>query len=151
MSAGRICSRVVATATPAETIRVVARRMADNDVGALVVVSGNGALRATGIITDRDITTRCVAAGLDLDRTPVSQVMSTPVQSVNEATPIEQALARMASTAMRRLVVTGEHDRPVGILSLDDVLDLLAVEAGAIGRLLSKQQPHVEAERPARA
>jgi CBS domain-containing protein len=124
--------------------------MADNDVGALVVVSGNGALRATGIITDRDITTRGVAAGLDLDRTPVSQVMSTPVQSINEATPIEQALARMASTAMRRLVVTGEHDRPVGILSLDDVLDLLAVEAGAIGRLLSKQQPHVEAERPAR-
>ena len=144
MSAGRICSRVVATAAPAETIRAVARRMADHDVGTLVIVGGD-AMRAMGIVTDRDIAIRGVAVGLDPDRTPVSEVMTTPVHGIDESTPIEQALSRMASVATRRLVVTGEHGRPVGILSLDDVLDLLTSEVGSIGRLLEKQQTHVGA------
>jgi CBS domain-containing protein len=136
---------VVATAVPTETIRTAARRMAENEVGTLVVVSGDAESRALGVITDRDITIRGVAEGRDLDRTPVSALMSTPVQSVNQATPIEQALARMGTSATRRLVVTGDRDRPIGILSLDDVLELLALEAEAIGRLLGKQKPEITA------
>jgi signal-transduction protein with cAMP-binding, CBS, and nucleotidyltransferase domain len=120
--------------------------MADNEVGTLVVVEANGPHPPIGIITDRDIAIRGVASGLDLDRTPVSQIMTTPVQSVNEATPIEQALARMASAGTRRLLVTGDRDRAVGILSLDDVLHLLSAEAGSIGRLLGAQLPHVVGE-----
>lgn len=118
MSVGRICSRVVATATPTETVRTAARRMADNDVGTLVIIDPEGARPAMGIVTDRDVAIRGVASGLDLDRTPVSQIMTTPVHSVNESTPIEQALARMANSATRRLLVTGDRDRPIGILSL---------------------------------
>jgi CBS domain-containing protein len=49
----------------------------------------------------------------------------------------------MAIVGGRRLVVTGEADRVVGILSLDDVLELLVQEAGTIGRLLEKQQPRI--------
>jgi len=146
MSVGSICSRVVATATPGETVRTAARRMADNDVGTLVILDADGTRPAIGIITDRDVAIRGVASGLDLDRTPVSQIMTTPVHSVNESTPIEQALARMANSATRRLLVTGDLDRPVGILSLDDVLHLLSAEAGSIGRLLGTQQAHVRGE-----
>lgn len=146
MSVGRICSRVVATATPTETVRTAARRMADNDVGTLVIIDPEGARPAMGIVTDRDVAIRGVASGLDLDRTPVSQIMTTPVHSVNESTPIEQALARMANSATRRLLVTGDRDRPIGILSLDDVLHLLSAEAGSIGRLLGAQQAHVLGE-----
>ena len=145
MSVGRICSRVVATAVPTETVRAAARRMAEHEVGTLVVISADAEARALGVITDRDITIRGVAEGIDVDKTPVSALMSTPVQSINQATPIEQALARMSTTATRRLVVTGDHDRPIGIISLDDVLELLAVEAGAIGRLLGRQKPEIAA------
>ena len=143
MSAGRICSRVIATASPHESIRAVARRMAEYDVGTLVVLEGDGASRAIGVLTDRDIAVRCVARNLEPDQTLVSDIMTTPVQSVSEHTPIEDAISRMASAATRRLVVTGDGDRVVGILSLDDVLDLLIEETGAIGRLLEKQKPRI--------
>jgi CBS domain-containing protein len=143
MSAGRICSRVIVTAAPGETVVAAARRMADYDVGTVVVVEGDGPRPPLGILTDRDIAIRGVAAGLDLTRTPVSQLRTTPVHTVDEATPIEQAVGRMASSATRRLVVTGPASQPVGMLSLDDVLDLLSAEAGAIGRLLGKQHSQV--------
>jgi CBS domain-containing protein len=151
MSAGRICQRVVVTATPGESVRTAASRMAENDVGTLVVVEPAFPNEAIGIVTDRDITIRGVATGLNLDITPVSQIMTTPVHSVPEHTPIEQAVARMASKAARRLVVTGEDNRPVGMLSLDDVLYLLSAETASVGRLLKQQQAHVRAEHPATA
>ena len=142
MSAGRICSRVVATASPDETVETAAHRMAEYDVGTIVVVEGSP-VQAVGIVTDRDIVTRCVATGREVTKTPLSEVMSKPVQAVEEHTPIEQAVSRMASAGTRRLVVTGETDRVVGILGLDDVLDLLTQEHAAIGRLLEKQQPRI--------
>ncbi len=145
MSVGRICSRVVATATPEESVRVAARRMVRNDVGTLVVVEGGGVTRPVGLVTDRDIAIRCVAADLDPDQTPIATIMSAPVQSVGEHTPIEEAIQRMANRAIRRLVVTGDQGFLVGLLSLDDVVRLLTEEAGSIGRLLDAQQPRIPA------
>jgi CBS domain-containing protein len=119
--------------------------MAEYDVGTVVIVEGGRANRAVGILTDRDIAIRCISEQRDPESTPVSEIMTRPVQSVGEHTPIEQAVARMASAGTRRLVVTGEADRVVGILGLDDILDLLTQEATAVGRLLEKQQPRIPA------
>ena len=143
MSAGRICSRIMATAAPTETVRAAARRMADHEVGTLVVVVEEPEPHAVGVITDRDITIRGVAEELDLDRTPVSHLMSTPVRIVHESTPLEQALAIMGTGGTRRLVVTGHNERPVGVLSLDDVLELIGMQAEAIGRLIGRQKPEI--------
>ena len=145
MSAGTMCSRVVVTATPAETVRVAARRMAEHEVGTVVVVEADGAPEPIGMVTDRDIAVRCVAGGLDPAKTPVSKIMSKPVYSVDEDTPVEEAIAMMARAATRRLVVTGAARGLAGILSLDDIVDLLATEARSIGRLLEKQEPRVSA------
>ncbi len=71
--------------------------------------------------------------------------MTAPVQSVDEETPIEEALSRMAGAATRRLVVTGKGRSLIGILSLDDVPELLVEEAVSIGRLLEKQRPSIRA------
>lgn len=76
--------------------------MAQNDVGTLVVMRPDGRMEPTGILTDRDITVRCVAMDLDPDETAVSRVMSHPVQSVDESTPIEEVMAKMARAATRR-------------------------------------------------
>jgi CBS domain-containing protein len=145
MSVGQICSRVVATASPTETIRVAARRMAESEVGTLVVVDAETASQPLGIVTDRDIAIRCVAARLDPDRMPVSAVMTTPVQSINVDASMDDAISKMAIAATRRLVVTGEGHGVVGILSLDDVLGLFIDEASSIGHLLERQAPRIPA------
>ena len=145
MNAGRICSRVVATATPSEKVRVAARRMAVNDVGTLVVLDALNQNQAIGIVTDRDIAIRCVAGDLDPDSAHVSEVMTQPIATVDEFTSVDVALTRMAANATRRLVVTGEGRRLVGIMSLDDVLEMLARELGPIGALLEQQQPRIPA------
>ncbi len=145
MTVGRICTRVVASASAQETVRAAAKRMAANDVGTLVVLEAADGAKPVGILTDRDVAVRCVAAERDPDETRIAEVMTRPVQYVDESLPVEDAITRMASVGTRRLVVVGEAGRLVGVLSLDDILDLLAEEAGAIGRLLAKQQTHVPA------
>jgi CBS domain-containing protein len=118
-----------------------ARRMEEHDVGTLPVLSP--AKEVVGIVTDRDITTRCVARALDPATTPVSVVMTRGVRSVNEAVPIEQALRSMAGAKTRRLVVTGDEGKLVGLIAVDDILELLAEEMDSIGRLLRKERPQI--------
>jgi CBS domain-containing protein len=119
--------------------------MAEYDVGALVVLKENRGTRAVGVITDRDIAMRCVAEKIDPDTTLVSEIMTTPVFTVRDETPIEEAVSKMAAAGTRRLVVTAEGDRVAGLLCLDDILGDIVRETSAIGKLLQKQQPHVPA------
>jgi len=116
-----LCSRVVATAAPNESVLAIARRMAHHEVGTLVVLEGGEFGKPLGVVTDRDITVRCTAEELDPAETPVAEVMT------------------------RRLVVTGEQGHLVGIFSLDDALELLARQASAVGQLLARQQPQIPA------
>ena len=145
MSVGRICSRVVATATGNETIKKAAQRMADHDVGTLVVVDASHPQRPVGIITDRDLTVRCIAAGLDPDETAISAIMTRPVHSVDEQMPMEDAVAIMGRSGTRRLVVVGQDTGLAGLLSMDDILGVAVEEAGAIGNLLDQQKPRIPA------
>jgi CBS domain-containing protein len=141
MSAGRLCTRVVVTAVPGETVRTAAIRMAGHDVGSLVVVAETEPHQVVGVLTDRDIVVRALAEELDIDRLHIGQIMSSPAQTIDESTPIEQALNRMAEASIRRVVVTGAEGRMVGLLALDDVLGLITSEAWSVGRLLTHQQP----------
>jgi CBS domain-containing protein len=111
--------------------------MAKEGVGTVVVLGPES--RPVGILTDRDVALRCVAEGRDPDATSVGAVMTAPPTCVHESTAIETALARMAGAHVRRLVVVDEERRLVGILALDDVLELIAEEAAAIGRLLARR------------
>lgn len=137
MSAGAICVRTVQVAFAEETVRAVTRRMAKAGVGTVVVV-GDGK-RPVGVLTDRDVTLRCVAEERDPDTTSVGAVMSAPLVCIDESMSIEASLARMAAEKVRRLVVVDSAQALVGILALDDVLELLAEEATTIGRLLSRR------------
>jgi CBS domain-containing protein len=137
MSAGSICVRSVLIGTPDESVRAVAQRMAKADVGTVVILGD--AKQPVGIVTDRDVALRCVAARRDPDSTAAGAIMTAPAACIHESTPIEAALARMADGRIRRLVVVDEKERLVGILALDDVLELLAEEATTIGRLLVRR------------
>jgi CBS domain-containing protein len=111
--------------------------MADAGVGTVVVLGEDR--KPVGVLTDRDIALRCIVQRKDPDTTEVGSVMSVPVACVHESTPIETALARMASVHARRLVVVDDEERLVGILALDDVLELLAEELTSVGKLLRQR------------
>lgn len=143
MSVGRIASRIVVTATPTESVLDVARRMEENNVGCVVVV--NDLRMPLGIVTDRDVVTRAVARELHAGETPVSVIMTRDVRTVDASTPIEEAVATMAEATARRLIVTEEESKVAGILSIDDVMELLVEETQSIGRLLQKEAPSLQA------
>lgn len=138
---GRICTREVYTAAPGETVEVAAQRMRSEDVGTLVVVEDGN--KPVGLITDRDIVMRCIAEARSPLQTRVEDVMSAPAICAPEDMPIEDALDRMAALPRRRLVVTDEKGLLVGVLALDDILELLAEETQTIGRMVRRlpQEP----------
>jgi CBS domain-containing protein len=139
MSAGRICVREVDVINSTDSVRAAAGRMHACKVGTLVVVD-NG-MRPVGIVTDRDITVRVVAEGRDPSTTPVSDAMTASPKTIREATPIEEALKLMRAGRFRRVPVVGTDGRLVGILCLDDILELLAEEFREIGELIREEQP----------
>lgn len=133
MSAGRICSRSTYLADPEESVQVAADRMKDENVGTLVVLDADR--KPVGILTDRDLAVRVVAAGLDARKAKVAQVMSAHPRQVSEETPIEDAVATMRGLGVRRLPVVDAAGRLAGILSVDDVLELLVEELSNLGRI----------------
>lgn len=139
MSVGRICMRAVSTAEPEETLAMAGARMRDHAVGCLVVVDAKRV--PVGMVTDRDLMLRCVAGGDDPEDVRVAQAMSAPVVTARESMPIEDALSQMVGSSVRRLPVVDEGGALVGILALDDVLDLLTEEVTAVGRLLARRRP----------
>ena len=140
MSVGRICTRTVDTADLDESAQVVAGRMNARNVGSLVILDEQKC--PVGIITDRDLAIRVLAKGLDPASTTVETIMTGCPDRVTESTPIETAIAIMRSGPHRRLPVVDDNDQLVGILSLDDVLDLLCEEFQEIGKLVRKESPN---------
>lgn len=139
MSVGRICVRDVDLADADESVQVAARRMHARNVGTLMVLDKNS--KPIGILTDRDLTIRVVGEGLAPGETTVGEVMSLSPVRVREDTPIETALAHMRSGPYRRLPVVDDQGRLVGLVSLDDVLELLSEELQAIGSLVRHEGP----------
>jgi len=144
MSVGRICLRDVDLAEVGESALDAARRMRERRVGTLLVL--NDAERPIGLVTDRDLALRVLAAGRDPATTPVGDVMTPDPRVVSEETRIEDALSLMRSGSVRRLPVVDRQGKLVGILSLDDVLALLAEEFALIGGLLERVTPHPATE-----
>ncbi len=139
MSVGRICTRYVDLAETEETAQGAAERMLARDVGTLVIL--DSAKKPVGILTDRDLVLRVLAQGRDPRQASVSQVMTKEPKTVTEGTPIEQALALMRSNAFRRLPVVASDGTLVGLVSLDDILSLLAEEFRDVGALVDEEMP----------
>ena len=144
MSVGRICIREVDLADANESVQVAARRMNSRSVGTLVVLDDQS--KPVGIVTDRDLAIQVVGKGLDSIETRVRDVMSETPACVSEDTPIETALAHMRAGPYRRLPVVDIAGKLVGLVSLDDILDLLSEEFNAIGQLIRNEAPSSLAE-----
>lgn len=139
MSIGRICRREVHVASTTESARAVAERMREHNVGTMVVLDERK--RPAGVVTDRDLVLRVMAEGRDPAKTPVMLAMTVAPKSVSETTPIEDVLRIMRSGRFRRVPVVDAAGALVGVVSLDDVLELLAEEFQTIGGLIAAESP----------
>lgn len=144
MSVGQICIREVDLVEQDECVQSAAQRMNSRNAGTLVVLDAGS--HPVGILTDRDLAIRVVGKGLDPYATTVAEVMSTAPDSVREETSIETALSHMRSGPFRRLPVVDEQGQLVGIISLNDILELLTEEFAEIGQLIRSERPDVLAE-----
>lgn len=105
------------TCSPDETLAQAAQKMASGDIGCCPVVESG---QLVGVITDRDITVRTVARGLDPNSQHVREVMSTNLVTVTPDTSVEDACRLMMDYQVRRLPVV-EENRLVGMVSLADL------------------------------
>ena len=110
-----------ACVTPDTTLERVARMMVEHDCGAILVVKDLSARRVVGIVTDRDIACRSVARGEHAAYQAVASVMSSPVATVFPETSVERCSQLMQEQQCRRIAVTDDEDRCLGIVAKADL------------------------------
>ncbi len=141
MAVGEICSREVVFVRRDESVRDAAQLMREHHVGAVVVVDErDGLRRPAGVVTDRDIAVAVVAKGLDADAVRVEELMSGELVVARESEGISECIARMRGRGVRRLPVVDASGALVGIVTADDLLDLLAEELAGLARTVVNEQ-----------
>ena len=118
MQVRELMNRSVVSIAPDESVALAARLLGRHNLGALPVCARDGSL--VGIVTDRDIVVRCIAAGEDPLRVPVADIMSPHPVTVAPTATIPTVASAMARSQIRRLPVT-QDGQVVGMLSLGDL------------------------------
>jgi len=120
----------VATVAPDTSLADAAKKMLALDIGLLPVTNGR---EIVGIVSDRDITIRAVAKGMDPKRTGVQEVMTKEVFTCPVGSDVQTACSLMEEKQVRRLLVVDADHSPVGIISLGDIaLHLRREQAGGV-------------------
>jgi len=141
MAVGEICNREVVIAEKTLSVVDAALLMRKHHVGDLVVVEEKAGRRhPVGIVTDRDIVVEVVAAGVNPDALKVGDIMGPEVATVREGEGLFEALRHMRDKGARRMPVVDRDGGLVGILTLDDLLSLLAEEMTELAKLVSRQR-----------
>jgi CBS domain-containing protein len=150
LNAGDICTRVVTITYPSMALNEAARLLRDRHVGCLVVVEERTLQEreVVGILTDRDIALGVVAADRDPHGMRVGDVMSKYVVTAREEDSLLDLLTAMRRKAVRRIPVTSPQNILIGIVALDDVLEVLAQQMQAVATAVSAASRHEETALP---
>ena|SRR5690348_16412353 len=141
MNIGQACNRLVACIGPEDTVHEAAERMREHHVGNLVVTRIDGDdQHPIGIVTDRDIVVEVVAAGINPASLTVADIMGNSLLVAYEDEDVSEALETMQQRHIRRLPVVNTDAVLVGILALDDVLQMLATDLGAMAAIVGAQR-----------
>ena len=149
MLIGEACNREVIVMDRHESVLDAARLMREQHVGSIVVAEKpNGERVPRGVLTDRDIALEVVAAEVDPNQVTVGDAMSRELLTLNESDGMLDGLKRMRDHGTRRAPVVNEHGGLVGIITLDDMLELVAEQVLDIVRLVNRGQRRERHERP---
>ncbi|MGB4347098.1 MAG: CBS domain-containing protein [Burkholderiaceae bacterium] len=141
MSIKDFCNMSVIFCEADTSVAEVAALMRHHHVGDVVVVGSvlEGLRIPIGIVTDRDIVVETIALDIDAKLFTASDLMTAPVTTVQEDASLVEALALMRSKRIRRLPVVNHAGSLYGIVSSDDVINLLSSELSMIAGLMVDQ------------
>jgi len=148
MPISEICNREVVIVQPNDTALEAAQVMRQHHVGDVLVVEDRGGRRVpVGIVTDRDLVVEIMAPQLDPAAITVSDIMVPELATVKENAGLFEAIEYMHAKGVRRLPVVDDNGGLIGILTLDDLIELLADEMAALSRLVRHEQKREAANR----
>ena len=151
MKTGEACNRTVVVVSRNTTLSEASKLMRRHHVGSLVVLGDGERRTPVGIITDRDIVVEVLAADLDFRNMLAGEIMSPVLHTAVEDDDTHETLKAMRQYGVRRIPVVSGSGALVGIVTLDDLLDLLGVELGDIVRAIGNEQSREDLRRRSRA
>ncbi len=131
MNVEQLMTRNVKTCSANDTLEVAARIMWENNCGVVPIVDQDG--RAIGMVTDRDICMAGYTQGLQFWQIPVSIASSKEIFAVHPNDSLQQAEEVMRARQVRRLAVTDDAGKLVGLISLNDLALHIGPRAGDLG------------------
>ncbi len=140
MSIGEICNRDVVFTLKSSTVQEGARLMRQHHVGCLVVVEdGSDPPTPVGMVTDRDLVVEIMAENVPVERLSIGDVMSNDVASAREDEGVWDVIQRMRVKGVRRMPVVDVDGGLVGIVTMDDMVELLAEELSDLAKLMGRE------------
>lgn len=122
MTVATVMTEFPACCTPNSPLPEVARLMVDNDCGEIPVVEDLATRKLAGVLTDRDIATRIVAAGRNSAHCYAADCMTAPCVSVTADMSLDECCELMEANQIRRVPVVDDQAAVIGIVSLADVV-----------------------------
>jgi CBS domain-containing protein len=148
MSIGLFCTRDTVIVRREDSIFTAAKLMREHHVGSVVVVEDvDDGVKPIGLLTDRDLVVEILAKELDAQAVTVGDVMSLEVITAKENDGVWVTLKRMRSQGIRRLPVTDDQGKLLGIVSVDDILELLVGELTDLVKLSDREKEREIIER----
>lgn len=149
MTVGEYCNREVIVTTGEESVRVAAQLMRKHHVGDLVLVEQRADKRVPiGVVTDRDLVVEVMALGLAPEELAVRDIVTESPALVGEDHSLFDALKLMRSHGIRRIPVVAANGELVGIITVDDVVGLLAEMLDDLAVIVERQREREVKRRP---
>ncbi len=142
MSVGQFCNRDTVIARKQDSIVEAAKLMRQHHVGCVIVVEEDthGAIVPVGIVTDRDLVIEILAKEVEPDKVSLGDIMSFELVTACEEDRLWDTLQRMRGKGVRRVPVVDRLGALKGILTCDDLLEVLAGEMSELAKLISREQ-----------
>jgi CBS domain-containing protein len=139
---GEVCNHEVVFTSRDTPIAAAARLMRQYHVGTVVIVDqmNGGKQMPVGIVTDRDLVVEVLATELDPKTNTDGDVMAPELATVRETEGLAEAMEIMRRKGVRRLPVVGDDRQLMGIVSIDDLLEVLAEQLTDLTRIVSREQ-----------
>ena len=135
-SIGEYCNREVVFATKNMSIPEAAQLMRQHHVGDLVVVDETDGKRIpVGIVTDRDMVIEIIAKSLDVNDFDVGDIMNSQLVNIQNSETVFNTIRLMRAKGVRRIPVVNQEGSLEGIMTVDDILGILAEEMSELARI----------------